>query len=261
MTRVLLTSLIALCAQNALADNNWCATSRTLSSEIDVSGVTRIEIEAVAGDLDVRGKRGAGRIVATGRACTPSRYSDRIDEFAIIEERDGNTLRLAASVPRKRFGDSLAGYMDLSITLPDDLPLSIVDTSGDIDVRDTAGLLMRDSSGDMWLENIAGDITIERDSSGDMTIRNAGRVRIDIDSSGDLNVSNVQSLDIGRDSSGDIRAVDVAGDMSVGADSSGDIAAINVAGNLRVDADGSGDIIMRNVGGSVAIPRNKRDDD
>ena len=260
MTRVLLTSLIALSAQSAAADN-WCDTSRTLSSEIDVSGVTQIEIKAVAGDLDVRGKRGAGRVVATGRACTPSRYSDRIDEFAILEERDGNTLRIAASVPRKRLGDSLAGYMDLSISLPDNVSLRIIDTSGDIDVRDTAGLLMRDSSGDMWLEDINGDITIERDSSGDMTIRNAGRVRIDIDSSGDLDVSDVQSLDIGRDSSGDIRAVDVAGDMFVGADSSGDIAAINVAGSLRVDADGSGDIIMRNVGGSIDIPRNKRDDD
>lgn len=244
------------------ASHAWynCDVKRSISKEMDASTVSQIEILAVAGDLHVKGDSGAGLLTAEGRACTSSRYEDRIGEFDIIEERDGNTLRIVAAVPRKGIGDSLVGELDLTITLPSTLPVRIVDTSGDIDVRNTGELTLKDSSGDITLKDINGDVNVGRDSSGDLRIRQAGNVTIDIDSSGDIVARDILSLTVGKDSSGDIRAEDVTGDVRVGKDSSGDIAAINVGGNLEVIDDGSGDIIMRNVGGSVSIPRNKRDD-
>lgn len=257
--RPLVLGLLVLCAPVALGDYN-CAAKRSLSKEMDVSDVAQIEILAVAGELDVIGEPARGRVVAEGRACTQLRFEPQLKDIDIIEERDGNTLRIVASVPRRNGRDSLIGALNMTIRVPDNLPINIVDTSGDIEVRGTGSITLRDSSGDVRLRDIQGDVVIGRDSSGDLLIRNAGNVRIDIDSSGDLVVREALSLTIGKDSSGDIRAVQIAGDVRVGKDSSGDITAVDVGGNLEVISDSSGDIISRNVAGSVTIPRNKRKD-
>lgn len=260
MTRIPLILALLACSSGAAADWNWCSATRSISTEMDTRGVTRIEIRAVSGDLSVRGQAAAGPARVDGRACTPRKYRSRIDEIRIIEERDGGTLRIIAEVPRNATGTSLVGSLDLKIGIPDNVPVDVFDTSGDMEISQTASLSLQDSSGDIWLKDINGDVDIDRDSSGDIEIRNVGHIRIGIDSSGDLDVREAQSLHLGKDSSGDITAYDIAGDVYVGSDSSGDIAAIDVLGNVTVERDGSGDIATRRVQGTVTIPRNKRDD-
>ncbi|MFK7886501.1 MAG: hypothetical protein AB8G16_06495 [Gammaproteobacteria bacterium] len=253
---------LTLAATSAAADWGWdgCQEQRDLALEFDLNGVTDIAVEAVSGDLDIEGVNSPSRIVAKGRACARERYADRIDDMQIVSERDGSTLRIIAQVPRTRIKDSLIGSLDMTLEVPDHLPITVFDSSGDTNVTGSGPLSITDSSGDLTLQNINGDINVKVDSSGDIEIRDAGNVVIDIDSSGDIEIRDALSVRIGKDSSGDIETYRIAGDVYVGADSSGDIDAREVGGSLIVERDGSGDIDYRSVAGSVDIPKNKRDD-
>lgn len=258
----LCSSVVALFAITAAADADWCSGARELAMEMDLRGVTYIEVRAVAGDLDIRGVNAPGQLLATGEACTQRRYRDRISEIRIVEERDGGTLRIIAVVPEAgRINSSLIGALDLTLKVPNDVPLSVFDSSGDILIENVGPLTVTDSSGDMRLRKINGDLRIDMDSSGDIDIRNAGNVQIDVDSSGDVDIREALSVAIDKDSSGDIDAQDIAADVYIGTDSSGDIEVRNVGGNLTVGRDGSGDIRHRRVAGTVTVPRNKRDQD
>ncbi|MEM6640549.1 MAG: hypothetical protein AAF610_11705 [Pseudomonadota bacterium] len=258
MRKILITAVTLTASQLA---NAWgdCDVERSLATELDLDGVAEIEIRAVAGDLTIRGARDGGPLLASGLACVPNKYADQLEDIGIDQVRDGARLTVVAVVPEARFNDSLIGTLDLSITLPDNLPLRVFDSSGPIDIRDVGPLTLRDSSGSVEIENVNGDVNIPRDSSGELRIRNAGHVRIEQDSSGALIIEDVLSVWIGKDSSGSIRARNVVGDVYVGKDSSGDIVAIDVGGNLEVLSDGSGDIVRRNVAGTVRIPRDKLD--
>lgn len=240
---------------------DYCSASRDLALEINLDGVTDITIEAVSGDLEIVGVRSPARVVAEGRACTEKKYNDQIDDIQIVSERNGSTLRIIAEVPRSTFTKSLIGKLDLTISVPDTLALSVFDSSGDTNIRNAGPLHITDSSGDIEIENSNGDVTVDVDSSGDLWIDGAGNVVIDVDSSGDIEIRDVLSVRIGKDSSGDIEVTRVAGDVYVGADSSGDIDARDVGGSLTVSSDGSGSIDYRSVNGSVSIPKNKRRDD
>ena len=256
LTSALLTVLSIAPSANA----QWCVGARELAMEMDVRGVTSIEIQAVAGDLDIAGVPGIKQIQATGKACTKRRFRDRVDDIRIVEERDGGTLRIIADVPTSgRINSSLIGSLDLIITVPDDIPLNIMDSSGDIVTKNTGPITLTDSSGDIQLHGVKGDVSIEMDSSGDIEVRDAGNVQIYIDSSGDVDVRNALSLTVDKDSSGDIEASDITADVMVGTDSSGDIDVKDVGGNLTVRRDGSGDIRYQRVAGSIDVPRRKRD--
>ncbi len=254
-------SFIALSASMpAYADWNWCAGAKELAMEMDLRGVTTIEVRAVAGDLNIRGVSGPTQLTAKGKACVQNRYRDRIDEIRIIEEHDGNVLRVIAHVPERGNGNSLIGGLDLTLTVPSDMPITVYDSSGDLAMENTGPVTLTDSSGDIDIRQVNGDVTINVDSSGDLDIRGAGIVDIKTDSSGDISVEDALSLRVGRDSSGDIEANNISGDVYVGTDSSGDIDVVNVAGSLTVERDGSGSIDYRRVAGRVDIPKSKRDD-
>jgi hypothetical protein len=257
-------SALVLVSTAAAADWNisWnnCDESRDLALEFDLDGVTDITVEAVAGDLDIKGVGSLSRVVAEGMACARDRYGDQIDDIQIVSERDGSTLRIIAAVPRARGKDSLIGYLDMSLQVPDNLPLAVFDSSGDVEIDNTGPLRVHDSSGDLEFERINGDINVDRDSSGDLSIEGAGNVVIEVDSSGDIEIRDALSVQIGKDSSGSIEAYDIAGDVFVGADSSGDIDVANVGGSFTVTRDGSGDIDYDSVAGNIQIPKNKRDD-
>ncbi len=233
---------------------DWCAHSKDLAAEMSLDGVDAIEVLAVSGDLEITGSSNTRRVRATGRACTGAEGRDRIDEIAIREERVGGTLRIIADVPFIEDEDWRIGGLDLELDLPDNLPVRVTDTSGDIEIEDVYSVQLTDSSGDVTMRGVLASVHIERDSSGDLDIRDVGDVTIDVDSSGDIDVVRAGSVMIGKDSSGAIRVRDIVGDMKVGRDSSGPIEAVNVSGDFIVERDTSGGIRHRQVGGAVRIP-------
>ncbi len=236
-----------------------CEATRSLSSEMSMDGISRIAIEARAGSLVVRGDR-VDRVLASGLACTRDEDREYLDDIRIVEKRDGGTLRIIADIPRKMF-DSSVGALDLSITLPDNVPVSVVDSSGSAELSRLASVKVRDSSGSLTITDIAGDVLVERDSSGGIEIERVGNVTIDRDSSGSISVREALSLNIGQDSSGSIDAVDITGDFRVQADTSGSISAVRIGGDFEVGSDTSGGITARDVAGTVSTPKSRRKDD
>lgn len=245
---------LVLGAASAHADS-WCRYSKDLSADMDLRGVDRIRVQAVSGDLEIRGAATQDRVTATGRACVDKEFRDQLEEIAIIEERDGSVLRIIALVPfRNDDKEWRVGGLDLTLTVPDNLPLTVSDSSGDIEIDNVRSLELTDSSGDIQLSDIKGQILIDRDSSGDIDIRDAGDVTINIDSSGDIDVRRAASLSIGTDTSGSIEARDIERDVTVDTDSSGDVRVSDVGGNFTVERDSSGDVRHNRVAGVVRIP-------
>ena len=219
---------------------------------MDLTGIRRVEIHAGAGSLDVRG-RSRTDLYAEGIACADS--ENDLDEIAIEVERSGDTLRLATRLPR----DDDAS-LSLEVSLPDQLPISIRDSSGSLAVVGAHSLEVRDSSGSMEIERIAEGVHVIADSSGSIDIRDVGEVLIERDSSGSITVVNALSLRIDEDSSGSITARTITGDVYIGRDSSGSINVSEVGGNFTVVRDSSGGVHHDGVRGSVQLGRLDRND-
>jgi DUF4097 and DUF4098 domain-containing protein YvlB len=227
-----------------------CDEQADRDAEIDAAGVERVEIVALAGDLEVRGGSG-GTIRAHGRAC--ARDAEALDRVRLESERRGTTARIVVEIPR----DIDEASLELRVDLPQNLPVQIVDTSGDAWISGVAALELRDSSGDADVQKVAGAVTVE-DSSGDVELTDVGDVHVASDSSGDLRISRARSVRIDMDSSGEIVVRDVAGDVSIGDDSSGGIYVSDVGGAFSVENDGTGEIDYDRVTGEVRVPHAER---
>lgn len=268
-----------------------CEYSKTLTRAFDASKYDRVEVDALAGSLDVTGAD-TDKIEFKGLACADrQRYLDRI---SLDVSDKGRVLRLTVVIPW-RDPDFRARYasMDVTITLPRNLEIALRDSSGDIVVdgaavsriddssgdirvsdahsdlvirdssggiyikRQTGDLTVGDSSGDISARDVSGNLYIPHDSSGDIDLEGIkGNVKIDQDSSGGIDVTDVgQDVDIGSDGSGGIEISNVTGDVHIGNDGSGYVSIEDVRGSLTVDAKGSGDIRTRHIEGKTSLPR------
>lgn len=235
--------------------------------------VKKVVVSADAGDLKIRGDA-TGSVKATGKACASS--ESLLGKIALESRRENDVVYLTV-VMAEGMGDlfSFNRYtsLDLEISVPRDAELDVTDTSGDLELSDVGTAKVDDSSGDMLLKNINGNLVIEdssgeirvvsvvgnievEDSSGNIDIEDArGDVKILSDSSGDIAIAKVTgNAEVVNDSSGDITIRDVQKNVVIDNDASGDINVSNVGGHFSVRADTSGNILHERVGGSVRIP-------
>jgi hypothetical protein len=265
--------LAVLCAQPASADS--CRFSATRTATIDGGPFRKVIIGAGAGDLLVRGDKALGSPRAGGKACASSQ--ELLDKIRLDTHQEGDTLYITTVLPENEgwhlFGDQQA-HLDLSVDLPETMATEIEDSSGGAEIRgigsssiaDSSGelrisdihgdLSVTDSSGGIYITNVAGNARIE-DSSGEMEVVDVtGNVNVPVDSSGAMRLRQIGgSVEIGTDSSGDIAIQTVGRDVTIDRDSSGDITVTDVAGNLTVHADSSGDIDHQRVLGKIDLPR------
>lgn len=249
-------SLIVLCAVIAAPGlQAWnCSHTRQIDQVLDLSGSAELLIEAKAGDLEVRGHSGSDALIR-GEVCVSK---EEWLEKATVVTSEGRAARISVDLPETS-GWSLTGgryaYIDLEVTVPDSIAVTVKDSSGDADISGLASLDITDSSGDLEIRDIEGTVAV-RDSSGDLDIEDIrGAVEIAHDSSGDIEIRNVTgNVNIEEDSSGSIYVSKVSDDVVVGRDSSGDITAEDVGGNFTVKRDGSGDIRALDIRGEIDIP-------
>ena len=234
-----------------------CKYEKEIDQELDLDGAEVLTILAGAGDLEIEGDDGASVATIRGRVCVSE--EDWLDESR-IDVAGGSNAEIVVELPEISSSWSLMGskyaYIDLEITVPDNIRLEIKDSSGDVEIEGVSTLSLKDSSGDVHLEDIEGSVTLN-DSSGDLVLEDIeGDVTVDSDSSGDLRGRDVEgSVLVRRDSSGDIRFIAVSRDFTVERDSSGDITAKGVGGDFIVVADGSGEIVAKNVDGEIQKPK------
>jgi DUF4097 and DUF4098 domain-containing protein YvlB len=249
---LLVASLGLIGCDASVADD--CRVSAERAGQLPVAGAKRIAVAARAGDLEIRGRKGASEVSARGKACASDQKL--LDLIRIELRLEGETLRVNALMPDIEADDAprnAHATLDLAIEVPDNLPVEVVDSSGDTTIEGLATLVMTDSSGDLHIDRIAGDLEVT-DSSGDLWIDEVGRnVRLR-DSSGDVDVEDVHGdVEVEADGSGSLTLDRLDRNLTIGHDGSGDIRISNVKGDARIDSDGSGDVNVRAVGGSFTL--------
>jgi Putative adhesin len=241
--------LVALLPATALAWDN-CKLTADRSASLDASGAARIEIAARAGDLDLR-RAAAKTISAQGRACASS--EEILSQINVRARRDRDAVRVYVEIPDPLEGFNAHAWLDLTIDVPDGIPVTLTDSSGDMTVDGVQVAHITDSSGDIVARNLPADVEIG-DSSGDIRVENAAaRVQIN-DSSGDITVRGAREVVIPSDSSGSIRITQIKGDVRIDNDSSGDISVSDIGGGFELLTDSSGDVDVGKVAGPVRLP-------
>src|SRR5262245_10481120 len=249
--QILLCALLGVAVFIA-AHADECKFTANRSGAIAVAGAKRVEIRAGAGDLKVNGRHGASEVSAVGRACASAQTL--IDQIQIKTTRTGDVIHVDVQNPDAETmeGNGFA-MLDLNVDLPDNLPLVALDSSGDAKFQNLASSDISDSSGELTIENIAGDLKV-RDSSGDLEVDHvSGNVQLE-DSSGDIKVDEVQGdVLVSSDSSGSMTIRHMGKGVRVAQDSSGDIDIADVKGNVNIDSDSSGEVDVERVGGSFTL--------
>jgi len=249
--------LLSVCLVSSGLQAWDCEYEKNIDQTLDLGSAEELLVMAAAGDLEIIGVEDNESASIKGRVCVSK--EEWLEESG-VETQGGDPAEVRVVLPDTDGSWSLTGrtyaYLDLELEVPTSIALTVRDSSGDIDIENVAALDVQDSSGDIDIENAAGPVTL-RDSSGEIQLSEIrGDVTIESDSSGDIQGKNVEgSVLVKSDSSGDISFSQVGEDYIVEKDSSGDIYAYEVAGDFRVLRDGSGDIDSRNVHGEVDIPQ------
>ena len=250
--QVILILVLLMGAQAACAWDLDCRFEAQRAVSIDSAGATRLEVVGRAGDLELRPATAGTAITGHGRACASSEAL--LEQTQIRTRREGDVIQVFVQTPDSMHGLGLSyASLDLTVDVPESLPVSVTDTSGDLTASDLAITHVTDSSGDIALRGIRGDLEIN-DSSGDIRVENsAGLVRIN-DSSGEIFVRGARDVEIPSDSSGEIILEQISGSVRVDQDSSGDIRIAGVGKDVTVLADSSGDVRVSAVKGTVRLP-------
>jgi len=238
--------LLASAAFSPLA----AADGRVETLRLEAAGVTRLVIDAGAGELVVRATPGATAIEVTARIAPADTESDRYELW--LRGEDERASLTARHLDRGWFswGED-DRVIDLEVTLPPHLAVQIEDGAGDLEVSGLrGGVRIEDGSGAIEARDLSGPLRIE-DGSGTITVRGvAGPVRVD-DGSGSLSVFDVTGdLEI-EDGSGRIDVVRAGGAVVI-QDGSGSID-VRGAASLEVVESGSGEVTYRDVAGEVTI--------
>ena len=251
----LLQGLLSLAALLLMAPasawDSGCRYSADRRASMESAGAKRIVVIARAGDLEVRPATGTV-VQGTGKACASREGFLR--DLQVVTRRDGDVIYLEARMPGEIKGIGLFyAYLDLEVEVPAGIPVAIQDSSGDIEAHDVWIVQVTDSSGDIVLNRVSGDLEIS-DSSGDINVSRAtGRVQVQ-DSSGDIRIAGARDVVIPSDSSGDITIEHVTGEVRIDQDSSGDIGIVDVGRNVQLLSDTSGEVKLSRVKGTVRLP-------
>lgn len=217
-TRLSLTCLALLAAAGCLGE------SRTVALEertLDAEGITRVYVDVGAGDLDIVGDPTLGTLRLEVRLRT-NRPLTRDDDDARERLGISTTTSEASAAISVDLGEVPVGYSaDVTLALPENLELVVTDGSGDMRILSVSGAQVTDSSGDIDIEDVRGDVRID-DDSGEIVVRNVGGDVFISDGSGDIDLRDIRGTARIDDSSGDIDAESV-GDLEILADSSGQV--------------------------------------
>ena len=227
-------AIIALAAALPAADAaaQDCSFTAERSATLPASGLQLARIDARAGSLRIEGRAGLQEIRVRGTACASSRAL--LEGIRLETRRVGNEGEVRVEMAELSGTSNVSRALDLVIEVPETLGLHVSDSSGDLEIRRVGGLTLEDGSGEALIADVRGSLDVT-DGSGNVDVDGVrGDVRLR-DSSGDLDVRNVTgAVLVENDSSGDIEVARVRGDFTVRRDSSGGIRSRDIAGNVQV---------------------------
>jgi len=245
-------ALIALLCP-VLASASDCEHSQDRSLALDLDGVRSVRIEIGSNDLRLA-PSGATGARFDARACASS--PELFEQVVLEQRREGDRLVIVA----RRDGYSVGwikpkyAYLEIDAQLPAGLAHEVKVGSGDAVVTGLGSLRADVGSGDLEVRDIAGLFQVEV-GSGDVLAEDVGELRVDSVGSGDLEASGVRGNVLVRDiGSGDVDLRRVGGNVEIASIGSGDADIDEVTGDLRVIDVGSGDVSPSRIGGRTYLP-------
>jgi DUF4097 and DUF4098 domain-containing protein YvlB len=196
---------------------------------LSVGGWSCDETASRAADVSV-GDATRIRVRATGTACAPTQ--EDLERVTLTAERVGTDIVVEAHT------DDTNGRLDLTLEVPDTVPLEVEDSSGSLRIYDVAAVDLRDGSGGIDIDGVAGDVRVTDGSGGIDIVAVRGSVTIEDDGSGGIDIADVGGdVIIEEDGSGGIDVADVQGDFIVKRDGSGSVRHSGVAGRVDTPSD------------------------
>src|SRR4051794_33566716 len=135
----------SLAATASYASWGECSNSAPRSAALPLAGATRIVVIGRAGSLKVAGRAGATEVRATGTACASSR--GELADIQLRATRSGGEIRIEAEVPEVTMSMWGERRLDFEVSLPSNVPVKVVDGSGEMTIENTAALDVDDGSG------------------------------------------------------------------------------------------------------------------
>ena len=183
------------------------------SAQIDAADVDTMTVGMGNGDLTVTGAD-AEQIEMFVELFT-DREDDEDDELA----KGTHVAQLYATDQ----GEALLTVMDpevsdywinISVRIPDTLPVSVVDGAGELLIENCAALHLEDGEGDIVVKGTIGDVYMD-DGGGDLEITDVDGNVVVYDGDGAITVKDVTgNLDI-YDEGGDVSTSGIGGDTNI----------------------------------------------
>ena len=225
-------------------DNGWVVwPSKT------VPGTNALRVEDVVGNVRVNVADGPMKIEASGQRELIAGLSVKTDGGVLrITGGDDNDVNVWDwkhwfDFSHVQDRDNNDGKLYIKVTVPKGTPVVIEDLVGDATVGDTYGPLK--------METTAGDATVGKVTQAHITLAGSGKtsvnevmgeLRVEIDGSGRVTVNKAGLVKADINGSGDTQVGTIAGGASIDIAGSGDFAAKSIHGPLRVDIAGSGNV-------------------
>jgi len=228
-TKVLLITLLILCTTAAFSFE------KVQDLSLNTEGIHTLKIDSGSGFLKVTGNESLRAVEVKAEIIVKGKSDKDADEYirknvVLTLEKNGDKAILVSKFKNKLFSGSRV--INLTVNVPKNIHLDVDDSSGEMSIQDITGdIYVDDGSGEIGIENIRGNVKID-DGSGSVSVSDVeGDVSID-DGSGTIDVSGVSGTVVVDDGSGSINIEGVGGDV-------------------HIKDDGSGSLIIRDVKGKV----------
>ena len=250
MNKQLILAAILLAPVYSYAED--CRYSIDYDFSVDAASLESLRLDVGAGSLSIEGNPASNEVRVVATACANSR--ERLDDLDLTHRvRDTDLIvrtqqyRSGSVFSWLSFGNTYS-YIDIEVTMPNDLALEVDDGSGGVEISNVSSLSLDDGSGSILIEDISGNVDIDdgsgpikisgvngkvsvSDGSGPISIRDSNEVVIVNDGSGEIDIEHIRTnVNVYDDGSGGIRIHDVASNVEVGDAGSGSIDASQVAG-------------------------------
>jgi hypothetical protein len=223
---------------------------------LDSAGINNIDINCGAGFCKVYGQKRLNKINVEAEIIIKGLNQEKAkeyieDEVVLSLEKRGDTAYLVSNFrPRSSFFSYRGRVINITVHLPYEMNLDLVDGSGSLLIENIHGRLkLKDGSGEMQILDVQGNLDIE-DGSGNIEVTGVNGDLMVKDGSGDFKAVGVEGVVDVDDGSGTIRIKDALGNVRVN-DGSGSIIINGIEKDVIIQEEGSGNLDISNVRGEV----------
>lgn len=227
------------------------------SAELSAIGARAVSIESPSGTLTVIGDPRLRNVEARAIIHAPS--DSILRSMAVSLIRDGDMIRIAPSLPAPVARDLTRGYscgcrIDLTVRLPQSLPVHVNTETGRAYIRDVRSLDLVSGIAPVQVQNILGPVHIRMGAAGATVTDVQGDVTATTGPSHVTLERVMGSVTIDTLGAAGVTLRHIRGDVRIGWMGAGPVVAEDVGGGLYVEERGPGEVRYALVKGKIRVP-------